>query len=38
MSKARLMYLLVFACLLAYMLAVVLRPTGLSDGGGLAAA
>jgi hypothetical protein len=34
MSKARLMYLLVFACAFAYLLALAARPLGMSDGGG----
>jgi len=36
MSKARLIYLLVFACLFAYLVAMYARPRGMSDGGGLA--
>ncbi len=34
MSKARLMYLLVVACVFAYLLALAARPFGMSDGGG----
>lgn len=34
MTKARLIYLLLVAALFAYILAA-LRPTGMSDGGGL---
>ncbi len=34
MSKARLIYLLVFACLFAYLLALAAKPHGMSDGGG----
>jgi hypothetical protein len=33
MTKARLIYLLVFAALLAYFVACVFRPHGMNDGG-----
>lgn len=33
MTKARLIYLLVFAALLAFALAAVCRPHGMNDGG-----
>ena len=36
MTKARLMYLLVFAALLAFALATLYRPLGMNDGGSVA--